>query len=73
MATNKIPNTDSTTPILFFKLNFSLKSKIPTKVETKTIPTLLIVNNVELSKPSVCNALIKKIIENQGYNVNKDG
>lgn len=51
------------TPILFLILNCSLNNRIPIIVDIITIPTLLMVNKVELSKSSVCRALIKNIIE----------
>ena len=49
MVTNTIPKIARTTPILFFKLNFSLKKSKPTKVETITMATLFTVKSVELS------------------------
>ena len=63
MVTSIIPKTANTTPILFFKLNVSLKISNPTKVDKITIPTLLTVNNTELSKSSFCKAFIKNMIE----------
>ena len=58
-----IPVIANAIPILFFKLNDSLKSNKPINVETTTIPTLLMVNKVELSKFLFCNAFIKNTIE----------
>ena len=62
MVTKTIPIIAKATPILFFKLNFSLNNNNPTKVDTTTTDTLFIVNKVELSKPDVCIALIKNTI-----------
>ena len=62
MVTNTIPKIANATPILFFKLNFSLNNNNPTKVDTTTTDTLFIVNKVELSNPDVCIALIKNTI-----------
>ena len=63
MVTSIIAKTAIATPILFLILNFSLKKNRPTKVDTTTIATLLIVNKVELSKFLFCKAFIRNIIE----------
>ena len=58
-----IPKIAKKTPILFRTLKCSLNNNKPTIEETITIATLFMVKSVELSKPSVCSALIKKTIE----------
>ena len=63
MVTNTIPKTARITPILFFRLNFSLNNKRPNNVDAITIATLFMVNKVELSKFLFCKALIIKKIE----------
>jgi hypothetical protein len=50
-------------PILFFREKCSLNKMTPKIVDKTTIPTLLMVNNIELSKPFVCKDFIKKMIE----------
>ena len=63
MVTKIIPTMAKKTPILFFKLKCSLNNNKPTRVDKITIPTLLTVNNTELSKFLFCKALIKKTME----------
>mgnify|MGYP006957634854 len=63
MVTSTIAKTAIATPILFLTLNFSLNKNRPTKLDTTTIATLLIVNKVELSKFLFCKAFIRNIIE----------
>jgi hypothetical protein len=63
IVTNTIPKIAKATPILFFRLNFSLNNSKPTNVDTITIATLFMVNKVELSKFLFCKALIIKKIE----------
>ena len=54
-----IAQIQSIIPIQLFLLSFSLKRNIPTKLELITIPILVKVKTIELSKLGVANALKK--------------